>query len=202
MFESVPKPWANWPNLRRSSGLAIEQVLSSTFQGKLESNILHSYVEKESQVLVLINSDLSDDNRHVVSATERPASCLVLGLNPDTVAHLRNEGEAASISYYCCSWIMQHAFDNPTEIIATKGVLKINQHPRSNLIDIVDEDGIHKDICDVGRYERAFVNELNSFAASVLDSQPLPCQLSSAMEIAQALQKSLVTGQKISSPKQ
>jgi myo-inositol 2-dehydrogenase/D-chiro-inositol 1-dehydrogenase len=43
---------------------------------------------------------------------------------------------------------MQHAFDNPTGVVRTKGVLKIDQHPRSNLIDIADKDGIDNDICD------------------------------------------------------
>jgi myo-inositol 2-dehydrogenase/D-chiro-inositol 1-dehydrogenase len=118
----------------------------------------------------------------------------------------KNEGGATSVPYYDCYRITQHAFDNPTEIVGMKVVLKINQHPRSNLIDIADKDGVHNDEtrdCH-RRYERGFVNELG-FAASVLHSQPLPYQLSSAVkgiEIAQALQKSVVTGQKISFPKQ
>jgi myo-inositol 2-dehydrogenase/D-chiro-inositol 1-dehydrogenase len=121
--------------------------------------------------------------------------------------YAKNEGEAAPISYYYCSRIMQHGFDNPTEIVGTKGVLKINQHPRSNLIDIADKNGIRNEVMPdyYGRYERAFVNELNTFTACVLDGQPLPYQLSSAvkgMEIAQALQKSLVTREKICFPRQ
>jgi myo-inositol 2-dehydrogenase/D-chiro-inositol 1-dehydrogenase len=51
-----------------------------------------------------------------------------------------------------------------------------------------------------GRYERAFVTELDTFAKCVLDDQALPYRLSSAvkgMKIAQALQKSLITGQKV-----
>lgn len=106
------------------------------------------------------------------------------------------------ISYYYCSRIMQHGFDNPTEIIGTKGVLKINQHPRSNLVDIADKSGIRNVVMPdyYGRYERAFVTELNSFVDSVLDDKPLPYELASAvkgMDVAQALQKSLVTGKKI-----
>jgi myo-inositol 2-dehydrogenase/D-chiro-inositol 1-dehydrogenase len=121
--------------------------------------------------------------------------------------YAKNEGEAAPISYYYCSRIMQHGFDNPTEIVGTKGVLKINQRPRSNLIDIADKDGIRNEVMPdyYGRYEHAFVNELNTFTACVLNGQPLPYQLSSAvkgMEIAQALQKSLVTGQKVCFPSQ
>lgn len=117
--------------------------------------------------------------------------------------HARKEGEAAPISYYYCSRIMHHGFDNPTEIIGTKGVLKINQHPRNNLIDIADSSGIRNSVMPdyYGRYERAFVTEINIFADCVMDDKPLPYGLAGAvkgMEIAQALQKSLVTGEKIS----
>ena len=116
--------------------------------------------------------------------------------------HPRTPGATPPISYHYCSRIMAHGFDNPTEIIGTKGVLKINQHPRNNLIDIADQNGISNSVMSdyYGRYERAFVTELNTFAQCVLDEKTLPYELSSAvkgMEVAQALQKSLVTGQKV-----
>lgn len=116
--------------------------------------------------------------------------------------HPRKPGGTPPISYHYCSRIMQHGFDNPTEIVGTKGALKINQHPRNNLIDIADGNGISNSVMPdyYGRYERAFVTELDTFARSVLDNKALPYELSSAvkgMEIAQALQKSLVTGQKV-----
>lgn len=116
--------------------------------------------------------------------------------------HPRKAGGTPPISYHYCSRIMHHGFDNPTEIIGTKGVLKVNQHPRNNLIDIADQNGISNSVMPdyYGRYERAFVTELDAFAQCVLDDKALPYQLSSAvkgMEIAQALQKSLVSGQKV-----
>ena len=116
--------------------------------------------------------------------------------------HPRTPGGTPPISYHYCSRIMPHGFDNPTEIVGTKGVLKINQHPRDNLIDIADQNGISNTVMPdyYGRYERAFVTELDTFARCVLDDEALPYELESAvkgMEIAQALQKSLVTGQKV-----
>ncbi|KAM0708886.1 hypothetical protein Q7P35_002922 [Cladosporium inversicolor] len=116
--------------------------------------------------------------------------------------HAPKPGGTPPISYHYCSRIMQHGFDNPTEIVGTKGVLKINQHPRKNLIDIADGNGISNTVMPdyYGRYERAFVTELDTFAGCVLDDKALPYELSSAvkgMEIAQALQKSLVTGEKV-----
>ncbi|TLD11742.1 putative oxidoreductase [Venturia nashicola] len=116
--------------------------------------------------------------------------------------HPREAGDTPPISYHYCSRTMPHGFDNPTEIVGTKGVLKINQHPRSNLIDVADRNGISNTVMPdyYGRYERAFVTQINTFAECVLDSKPLPYGLESAVkgiEITQALQKSLVTGQKI-----
>jgi myo-inositol 2-dehydrogenase/D-chiro-inositol 1-dehydrogenase len=116
--------------------------------------------------------------------------------------HPRAPGGTPPISYHYCSRAMPHGFDNPTEIIGTKGVLKINQHPRDNLIDIADENGISNSVMPdyYGRYERAFVTELDIFARCVLDDEGLPYGLDSAvkgMEIAQALQKSLVSGEKV-----
>lgn len=41
-------------------------------------------------------------------------------------------GAVAPISYYFFSRIMKHGFDNPTEVIGTEGVLKVNLHPRKH----------------------------------------------------------------------
>lgn len=103
-----------------------------------------------------------------------------------------SEGAAAPISYYFISRIMQHGFDNPTEIIGTKGVLKINLNPRRDLVTVADEKGIGNDVSPdfYERYEHAFVKELSVFADCVLDAKALPYELDVAlkgMEIAEAL---------------
>ncbi|WPH04770.1 putative oxidoreductase [Acrodontium crateriforme] len=110
--------------------------------------------------------------------------------------------DADPITYCYCSRIMQHGFDNPTEIIGTKGVLKINLHPRRDLLTIADANGIGNDVMPdyFERYEQAFVTELNTFASCVLDDKALPYKLDTAvmgMEIAQALQESFRTGRKV-----
>lgn len=97
---------------------------------------------------------------------------------------------------------MQHGFDNPTEIVGTKGVLKINLSPRRDLLTVADEHGIGNEVSPdfYERYEHAFVKELAIFADCVLDDKSLPYNLDVAlkgMEIAEALQESLRTGKKI-----
>lgn len=112
-------------------------------------------------------------------------------------------GEVAPISYYTISRISQPGFDNPTEIIGTNGTLKINSHPRRDLIEVADSNGIGNDVMPdfYERYEKAFVTELQVFAECVLDGgKDLPYELEVAvkgMEIAEALQESLRTGRKI-----
>lgn len=108
----------------------------------------------------------------------------------------------APISYYFFSRIMPHGFDNPTEIIGTEGVLKINLHPRRDLVTVADRHGLGNDVMPdfYERYEKAFVTELRVFADCVLDDEELPYELETAckgMEIAAALQESLRTGKTI-----
>ncbi|KAM3421969.1 Inositol 2-dehydrogenase [Cercospora zeina] len=111
-------------------------------------------------------------------------------------------GGIPPISYYTISRISQPGFDNPTEIIGTDGTLKINLHPRRDLVEVADKNGIGNGVMPdfYERYERAFVTELAVFADAVLDDKPLPYELDVAikgMELAEALQESLKTGKKI-----
>lgn len=108
----------------------------------------------------------------------------------------------APISYYHVSRIQAHGFDNPTEITGTKGILKINLHPRRDLVEVADSEGIANAVgLDFyGRYEVAFKAELEAFARAVLSGENLPYTLEEAlrgMEIAEALQESLRTGEKV-----
>ena len=111
-------------------------------------------------------------------------------------------GETGAISYYTISRISQPGFDNPTEIIGTNGTLKINLHPRRDLIQVADSNGIGNDVMPdfYERYEKAFVTELEVFAECVLEGKELPYELEVAvkgMEIAESLQESLRSGKKI-----
>lgn len=97
---------------------------------------------------------------------------------------------------------MHHGFDNPTEIIGTKGALKINLHPKRDLISVADANGLSNDVMPdfYERYEQAFVIELGVFAEAVLQGKDLPYEIEVAqkgMEIVEALQESLRSGKKI-----
>lgn len=111
-------------------------------------------------------------------------------------------GAPAPLSYYFASRITPYGFDNPTEIIGTEGVLKVNLHPRRDLVTVGDRAGIGNDVMPdfYERYEKAFVTELRVFADAVLDDKELPYPLTVAvkgMDVAAALQESLRTRTKI-----
>ena len=63
-------------------------------------------------------------------------------------------------------------------------LLKINQYPGNNLIDVVDENGISGSVISdyYGRYGRAFVTELDTFAQCVRGDSALRYELPSAVE--------------------
>lgn len=78
----------------------------------------------------------------------------------------------------------QHGFDNPREIVGTKGVLKIKLAPRRDLLTIADENGIGNDVSPDfhERCKGAFVKERSVFADCVLDSKELPYELDVAVK--------------------
>ncbi|CAK4033356.1 nad-binding rossmann fold oxidoreductase family [Lecanosticta acicola] len=107
-----------------------------------------------------------------------------------------------AISHYYISRTSRPGFDNPTEIIGTQGTLKINLHPRRDLIEIGDERGIGNEVMPdfYERYREAFVSEMEVFAGCVLGGTALPYGLEVAvrgMEIAEGLQEALRTGRKV-----
>lgn len=111
-------------------------------------------------------------------------------------------GAPAPISYYMASRVIPYGFDNPTEIIGTNGVIKVNLQPRRDLLTFGDEAGLGNDVMPdfYERYEKAFVTELKVFTDAVLDGTELPYPLETAVKgmiIAAGLQESLRSGKKV-----
>ncbi|KAH6704303.1 hypothetical protein BKA61DRAFT_618315 [Leptodontidium sp. MPI-SDFR-AT-0119] len=106
------------------------------------------------------------------------------------------------IAYLYCSRIMAAGQEDTSELIGTQGKLTINAQPMSNLVNIHEAQGIRREIPSTyyGRFEKAFLTEANEFTRACLDDTRLPFKLGGAtktVEIACALQESLVSGQKI-----
>ncbi|KAA8642648.1 hypothetical protein EYZ11_004648 [Aspergillus tanneri] len=106
------------------------------------------------------------------------------------------------IAYIFCSRMMAAGQEDTMEIIGTKGKLTVNSQAQRNLVSIFDSTGSRRELPAhyYERFETAFVDEVNEFAACCLDDTTLPMRLDGAVEavkIARALQDSLVTGDRI-----
>lgn len=103
------------------------------------------------------------------------------------------------IGHFYCSRMMAHGQEDTTEIIGTEGKLTVNGNPQTNLVNLYHAQGITREVPAhyYGRFEMAFVQEANEFAAACLDNTSLPLKLRNAVravEIGSLLQEALVKG--------
>lgn len=101
-----------------------------------------------------------------------------------------------------CSRMMAAGQEDTTEVICQRGSLRVNMHGRKNHVEIHDSLGARRELPQhyYDRFEEAFVTEAREFTACCLENKPLPISLQSsvkAVTIGQALQRSLVTGDKL-----
>ena len=112
------------------------------------------------------------------------------------------EFDGGKIATLFCSRMMAAGQEDTTEIICEKGSLRVNMQGRKNHLEIHDGQGARRDLPKhyYERFREAFLTEANEFTASCLDNTTPPVSLSSSVKavvIGSALQKSLVTGEKI-----
>lgn len=106
------------------------------------------------------------------------------------------------IAYLYASRMMAAGQEDATEIIGTKGKLTVNMVPTENHVRIYQPGGIRHELPQNywGRFRAAFTTEAIEFTDSVLNDTPVPVKLESAVtavRIGAALQKSMITGEKI-----
>ncbi|KAH7261630.1 hypothetical protein BKA59DRAFT_504683 [Fusarium tricinctum] len=106
------------------------------------------------------------------------------------------------IAYLYASRMMAAGQEDTTEIIGTKGKLSVNLIPVENHVRIYEQGGIRHELPQNywGRFQAAFTREAVEFTDSVLDDKPVPIELTSAVtavRIGAALQRSMITGNKI-----
>lgn len=101
-----------------------------------------------------------------------------------------------------CSRMMAAGQEDTTEVFCTKGSLRVNLQGRRNLVETHDSTGARRELPQhyYERFWEAFLTEAQEFTASCLDNKPPPISLQSsvrAVTIGQALQRSLITGEKL-----
>lgn len=106
------------------------------------------------------------------------------------------------IANFFASRMMVHGQEDVTEIIGDKGKLTVNKHPHQTLTTLHDKGGIRNEVPKdfYGRFEFAFVNEMNAFAGYILEDKKVPFSLQANVRVlqwAKWLQESLETGKQI-----
>ncbi|MGQ1411029.1 inositol 2-dehydrogenase [Acinetobacter baumannii] len=93
-----------------------------------------------------------------------------------------------------------HGYHVETEIIGTKGMLRVAQEPEKNLVTVFDEKGVRRP-CSGSfpeRFKQAFINELTEFARCINENDVPDVNAKDGLEstrIALACKKSLETKQ-------
>ena len=66
-----------------------------------------------------------------------------------------------------------HGYNVETEIIGTKGTLRIASVPQKNLVEILDNTGIRKECSEnfLERFESSYVNEVQEFVNCILENR-------------------------------
>ncbi|KAL0255054.1 hypothetical protein SLS55_009581 [Diplodia seriata] len=101
-----------------------------------------------------------------------------------------------------CSRMMAAGQEDTTEVICQKGSVRVNMQGRKSHVEVHDSLGARRELPrhSFDRFSDAFVTEAREFTACCLDNTPLPVSLESsvrAVAIGQALQHSLVSGEKL-----
>ncbi len=66
-----------------------------------------------------------------------------------------------------------HGYNVETEIIGTKGILRIGSVPQKNLVEILDNGGVRKECSEnfLERFEDSYVNELQEFVDCIIEGR-------------------------------
>lgn len=96
------------------------------------------------------------------------------------------EFENGTMCTFHLSRTAMHGHECYCEVQGTKAKFVINQNPRQNRLEIMDEYGVRALSTQTyyDRFEEAFRTEIREFTACVLDDKPLPVTLEDAMEAA------------------
>ena len=96
-----------------------------------------------------------------------------------------------------------HGYNVETEIIGTKGTLRIASVPQKNLVEVLDEHGVRRE-CSQNfreRFEQAFLAELSEFVGCIQQGRKPEVTVhdgTRVLEIANACKQSFETGELVS----
>lgn len=91
------------------------------------------------------------------------------GDNVSALMHLQN----GSMAFLFAGRTAPHGYNVETEIVGTKGTLRIASVPQKNMVEILDEHGVRKECSQdfIERFGDAYRNEMNEFIACVTEGR-------------------------------
>ena len=91
------------------------------------------------------------------------------GDNVSALMHLQN----GSMAFLFAGRTAPHGYNVETEIVGTKGTLRIASVPQKNMVEILDEHGVRKECSQdfIERFGDAYRNEMNEFIACIRESR-------------------------------
>ena len=91
------------------------------------------------------------------------------GDNVSALMQFKND----SMAFLLAGRTAPHGYNVETEIIGTKGQIRIGSVPQSNLVELIDESGIRKE-CSQSfpeRFEEAFIKEMQEFVDCIIEGR-------------------------------
>ncbi len=87
------------------------------------------------------------------------------GDNVSALMHLQNE----SMAFLFAGRTAPHGYNVETEIVGTRGTLRIASVPQKNMVEILDEHGVRKECSQdfIERFGEAYLNEMNEFVSCI-----------------------------------
>lgn len=81
--------------------------------------------------------------------------------------------ENDTMAFFVAGRTAPHGYHIETEIIGTKGTLRIGGTPRANQVEILDQHGVRQECAQhfLERFEEAYLNELQIFAQCILKGE-------------------------------
>jgi myo-inositol 2-dehydrogenase/D-chiro-inositol 1-dehydrogenase len=66
-----------------------------------------------------------------------------------------------------------HGYNVETEIIGTKGILRVASVPQKNLVEVLDANGVRRECSEnfLERFDTAYVNEVQEFVNCIIDNR-------------------------------
>lgn len=87
------------------------------------------------------------------------------GDNVSALMHLQNE----SMAFLFAGRTAPHGYNVETEVVGTKGTLRIASVPQKNMVEILDEHGVRRECSQdfIERFGEAYLNEMNEFISCI-----------------------------------